>query len=558
MVLLKQHNREKETGNMSKVAQYLQEHLIGEVMTAPDAREYFSTDSSIFKVIPQIIVYPRAENDIRKAARFTWQLAERGRTIPLTARGLGTDQGGGAIGSGIMLVFPAHLNKILALDSGKGTVTVQPGLNYGRLQQTLQTHGMFLPPYPASAEYSTIGGAIANNAAGEKSIKYGVTKDFVRELRVVLANGEVITTGRISKRELSKKMGLSSFEGEIYRSLDSLFNESKTLLEKPQANVSKNVAGYDIWSVKQKDGSMDLTQLIVGSQGTLGIISEAIIETESYNPNKTLLVGYFDDIAKACHANIALQKLTPSAVELVDDNLLKFIDEHNPNQLKDLVSRPIPKIILLVEFDDIVKRQQKKRAKKAKKILEQHAYEVRVTDDDHEQQDFWKIRHSAAAIQWENIGNKKALPVIEDGIVPLERMGDLLDKVYALFKSYDLQIAVWGHAGNANLHMQPFFDLSQVGDRQKVFKIMDEYYQIIIELGGSTTGEHNDGRLRAPYLKKLYGEDIYDVFKKIKLIFDPFNTLNPGIKIDVTLQDLQPIMRQEYSLDHLYDHMPRT
>ena len=543
---------------MSKVAQYLQEHLVGEVMTAPDAREYFATDSSIFTVTPQIIVYPRAENDVRKAARFSWQLAERGRAIPITARGSGTDQGGAAIGSGIMIVFPAHMNKILSLDSGKGIVTVQPGLNYGRLQQTLHTHGMFLPPYPASVDYSTIGGAIANNAAGEKSVKYGVTKDFVRELRVVLANGEVITTGKLSKREVNKKMGLATFEGEIYRSLDSLLNDNKDLITKTQPTLSKNTSGYDVWSIRQKDGSVDLTQLIVGSQGTLGIVTEAVIETETYNPKKTLLVSFFDDVAKAGHAIVALQKLAPSAVELVDDNLLNFLETHNPNQLKDLIKKPIPKIVLLVEFDDISSRQQKKRVKKAKKLLDKHAYEIKVSTDEHEQEDYWKIRHAAATVLWQNIGNRKAIPIIEDGVVPPERFTELLEKVYELFKSYNLDIAVWGHAGNANLHIQPFFDLSQTGDRQRILRLMDDYYKLIISLGGSITGEHNDGRVRGPYVKLMYGDDLYNVFRTIKQIFDPFNTLNPGVKIDVTQQDIQALMRQEYSLAHLYDHMPRS
>lgn len=544
---------------MSKVAEYLQEHLIGEVMTSADAREYFSTDGSVLKLTPQIIVYPRAENDIRKAARFTWQLAERGRSIPLTARGLGTDQGGGAIGSGIMLVFPAHMNKILTLDSNKGLVTIQPGLNYGRLQQTLQTHGMFLPPFPASIEYSTIGGAIANNAAGEKTIKYGVTKDYVRELRVVLANGEVLVAGRYSKRDVNKKMGLPTFEGEIYRTIDTLLTEHKDLLELTRRdNLSKNVAGYDLWNIRDKDGSVDLTQLFVGSQGTLGIITEAKIETESFNPSTTLLVAHFDDIEKVGQAVEAVKKLAPSTLELVDEHLLTFIDTHNTNQLSDVIKKPYPKILLFIEFDDMVPRQQRKRVKKARKVLEKLTTNLQITSDEHEQEDLWKIRHSAAAILWQNIGEKKALPVIEDGIVPTDKLTAFLPKVYELFKTFGLDIAVWGHAGNANLHMQPFFDLSQVGDRQKIFKLMDAYYNLVLEFGGSITGEHNDGRIRAPYLKQMYGEELYELFRKVKQLFDPFNTLNPGVKIDVTVQDLQPLLRQEYSVDHMYNHMPRT
>jgi len=543
---------------MNKVAQYLQEHLVGEVMTSDDAREYFSTDGGIFKVVPQIIVYPRVENDIRKACRFTWQLAERGQSIPLTARGSGTDQGGAAIGHGIMLIFPAHMNKILELNASKGTVTIQPGVNYGKVQQTLQTHGLFLPPFPASMEYSTIGGAIANNAAGEKTIKYGVTRDYVRELTVVLANGEVITTKRLSKRELSHKMGLSNFEGEIYRAVDGLIEDNKDLIEKSRISVTKNAAGYDLWDIKDKDGSFDLTPLFVGSQGTLGIVTQAKLETESYNPKNTLLVGFFDDLSKAEMAIDKIRKLQPSAMEVVDDHLLDFIDKHNPNQLKDLVEKPYAKIVLLVEFDDNSHRSQTKRARKTVKIFKEMATSFKVAHDEEEAANLWKIRHSAAAIIWQSTSNKKALPIIEDGVVPPAKFAEFLEKVYALFNSFGLEIAVWGHAGDANLHMQPFLDLSQVGDRQMVFRLMDAYYKMIIDLGGSTSGEHNDGRLRAPYLKILYGNECYELFEKVKQIFDPYGTLNPGVKTGVSIQDLQSIMRHDYSMNHLYDHMPRT
>lgn len=543
---------------MNKIAQYLQEHLIGEVTTSVDAREYFSTDGSIFKLTPQIIVYPRNENDIRKACRFSWQLAERGHAIAITARGSGTDQGGGAIGDGVMLVFPAHMNKILSLDTNKGLVSIQPGINYGKLQETLHTHGLFLPPFPASMEFSTLGGAIANNASGEKTIRYGSTKNYVKQIKMVLSNGEVITTGRISKHELNHKMGLATFEGEIYRTIDALITDNKDLIEKSQPRVTKNSAGYNVWDIKGKDGTVDLTPLIVGSQGTLGIVSEAKLETESYNPKTTLLVGFFNDIDKAGTATTKLRSLNPSALEIVDEHLLSFVDKYNPNQLAGIVEKPFAKIVLFVEFDDLSNRTQAKKAKKAKKIFASNANKFDITKDLHKQEALWKIRHSAATINWQEIGNKRALPIIEDGVVPPELLSEYLNKVYALFDKFGLEVAVWGHAGDANLHLQPFLDLSQVGDRQKVFKLMDAYYKMIIELGGSTTGEHNDGRLRAPYLESLYGTDIYELFRKIKQLFDPYNTLNPGVKIGVTVQDLQPLMRHEFSMSHLFEHMPRT
>ncbi len=545
---------------MSKVAQYLQEHLSGEVLHTPAIRKYFSTDGGVFTVTPSLVVYPRNEGDVRKTARFTWQLAERGRIIPITARGMGTDQGSAAVGSGAVMVFPAHMNRILEYDGKTGDVVIEPGINYGKLQQTLHTHGRFLPPYPSSMEYSSVGGAISNNASGEKTFKYGCTRDFVKGLRVVLANGEVIETRRLSKRELNKKMGLTSFEGEVYRALDGLIEENKQVIKDMHLNVSKNSAGYDIADVKRKDGSFDLTPLIVGSQGTLAIVSEATIATVPYNPATKLIDEFFEDLDVAQQAIDQISKLpeSPSAMELVDENLLKFLDEHNPNQLKGIVSKPFHKLIVLIEFDNANARTQKRLSKKATKILDKLSVTYKLETEEHEKEELWKIRHSAAAVISHSEGNLKALPIIEDGIVPDGKIHEYIKNVYAMFDKYNLKVAMWGHAGNANLHMQPFLDLSQVGDRQKVFKIIDEYYNMVISMGGSTSGEHSDGRLRAPYLNKLYGDAVYTIFQKTKLIFDPYNILNPGVKIDVTVDDIKPLLRHEYSMEHLADHLPRS
>jgi len=544
---------------MSKAAHYLQEHLLGEVMTSSDARKYFATDSSIFSVAPTLVVYPRNENDVRKTARFTWQLAERGRIIPITARGSGTDQTGAALGNGIMLVFPAHMNRIVELDPKNGAVIVEPGLNYGRLVQTLHTHERFLPPFPESYEYSTIGGAVANNASGEKTLKYGATRGFVKSLRVVLANGEVIETFRLSKRELNKKLGLSTFEGELYRSLDALLEENRNLIEKLDLAVTKNSAGYDLLDIKRRDGSFDLTPLIVGSQGTLGIITEITLDTEMYNPGKDLFLAEFDSVEKAAQAILELRATPqlPSAIEMVDGQLLSLVERLNPNQLKDIIQKPLPSVALLVEVDD-EGRQRRKVAKRTEKVLSEFATRVTSASTPDSQARLWKVRHAAASVMAHSEGQLKPVPIIEDGIVPPEKLHDLISGIYKIFAMERMQVALWGHAGDGNLHVQPFLDLSQIGDRQKAFRIMDAYYKLVIELGGSTTGEHGDGRLRGPYLEQLYGADIYALFTKVKQIFDPYGTLNPGVKTGVRLEDVKPLVRNTYSLSHLYDHMPHS
>lgn len=545
---------------MSKVAHYLQEHITGEVMTGADARRYFATDASIFTLAPAIVVYPRNENDVRKTARFTWQLAERGRIIPVTARGSGTDQSGAALGSGIMMVFPAHMHRILEYDGKSGDVTVEPGINYGKLQQTLNTHNRFLPPYPASMEYSTVGGAIANNAGGERSVKYGSTRDYVKRLRVVLANGEVIETKRLNRRDLNKKLGLNSMEGEIYRQLDQLIEENHDLIQKSVLPVTKNAAGYALADVRGKDGSFDLTPLLVGSQGTLAVVSEATLATEQHNPVTTLMMVFIDDIKITQEIIAELKKLphSPAIIEMVDGHLLDFVHAHNPTLLKGIVEPPFQKIALFIEFDNIADRVQKRMVKRVSKLLNKYHLTYKVETNIDQKEQLWKVRQAAAAILSHEDGGAKPLPIIEDGIVPLERFQEFLYGIYDLFKTQNLSVSVWGHAGNAHLHVQPLLNLGQVGDRQKMFKLFEDYYALVMRLGGSTTGEHGDGRLRAPFLEPLYGPEVYQLFRRVKQIFDPYETLNPGVKIGVSVDDIKPLMRQEYNLAHLYDHLPHS
>lgn len=543
---------------MSKVAHYLQEHLVGEVMTSTDARRYFATDGSILQLAPALIVYPRNENDVRKTARFTWQLAERGRVIPLTPRGGGTNQSGAALGNGIMLVFPAHMNRILEIDTKGSSVAVEPGINYGKLQQTLFTHGRFLPPYPASLEYSTVGGAVATNTGGEKSIKYGDTKHYVKFLRVVLANGEVIETGRLSKRDFSKKLGLATFEGEIYRSVDTLLEEHHGLVERLQRNLTRNNAGYDLLNIKQKDGSFDLTPLFVGSQGTLGIITEINLSTEAHSSQTSLFTAKFDSLEQLQQAVVELRNLPelPSAIEIVDDNLLRQVHELNPNHLKDVIEPPFPLFMLFVEYDD-GERAQKKVAKKLQKIFEKYALESQLTTDPDQQQQYWKIRQATSMVIGHNEGLRRAVPLFDAAVAP-DRLREYLEGIYGILEANGLETGIWGHAGDGLLHLQPRLNLGQVGDRQKAFRLLDEHAKLVLGLGGTLSAETGDGRLRTPYLETMFGPEIYALFQKVKQIFDPYGTLNAGVKFGTSFDDLKTMIRSEYALDHVYDHLPRS
>jgi FAD/FMN-containing dehydrogenase len=538
---------------VSKVGHYLQEHLLGEVVSSTDTRRHFATDGSIFSMAPALVVYPQNENDVRKVARFSWQLAERNR-------GNGTDLGGAAIGSGIALVFPAHMNRIVELDGKSGHVTVEPGINYGKLQQALMTHGRFVPAAPASMEYSTVGGAIANNASGEKSVKYGDMRSYVKSLRVVLANGEVIVTGRLSKRDIGKKLGLATFEGEIYRGVDTLIEEHQKTVDAMGLHVTKNSAGYDLLNVRHRDGSIDLTPLLVGNQGTLAIITEATLDTEPHNPETTLLLAGFNDVSSVAAVIEELRALDemPSAIEMVDRHLIEQVRLHHPNVLKSILEQPYPAVLLLIEFDNS-ERQRKKAARQAQKIFDKYqAVSVDIENDPEKQHELWKIRQLPGLLAARNNGNSRAVPLIDDGAVPPEKFSEYLNGIYAMLKSNRVEAAVWGHAGDGNLHMQPHLDISQIGDRQRAFKLLDEYSRLVIGLGGTTSAAYGDGRLRAPYLQRLYGNEGYALLQKVKHIFDPYGMLNPGVKIDVGLEDIKALIRSDYTPGSHYEHLPRS
>lgn len=540
---------------MKSLVRDLASQLSGEVLVSERARSFFSTDGSIFTVKPELVIYPRNETDIVNTVKFLNWHAQEGKKVPLTARGKGTDQGGGALGSGAVLVLPAHMKSLRGIQ--KNVVSVQPGMIYSTLQTVLHSHGVFLPPYPASIDFSSVGGAVANNAGGEKSVKYGSTRQWVAGLRVVLSNGDVILTRRLNKKELKKKKLQLDFEGHLYRELDRIITENWTHLHDSQPKVSKNSAGYDVWDVKRPDGSFDLSQLIVGSQGTLGIVSEIQFYTQPYNSRATLIAGFFDSVEKAEQAVQHLLPLGPSALEIVDKNLLEYLKKNKPEQLSGLVNpEALPEIVLLCEFDDFKPNHQKKKGKSALKIFEHFASSTRVAVDIYQQEDLWRIRRSAAAVVWAIDQPKKALPIVEDAIVPVEHLQAFLAEVQALFKKYKVQIAMWGHAGNGHFHLQPFLDLKNLRDRGKVYTIADDFYAIVKKFGGSPSGEHNDGMMRGPYLEEFFGEEVYRVFGEVKDLFDPLDFLNPDVKMGATKQGAMVKMRKEYSMKHLSDNLP--
>jgi FAD/FMN-containing dehydrogenase len=540
---------------LSKVAHYLQDHLLGEVSYSPEIRKHFSEDASILRIAPAMVVYPRNENDVRKTASFSWQLAQRGRGLPITARGGGSDTSGAAIGSGILT---AHMNRILSLDQKKENLTIEPGVIYDKLEQTLHTHGLFLPPYPASKHYATIGGGIANNSIGEKSIKYGSTGEYVQRLRVVLANGEAIETGPIAKRELSKKMGHSTLEGAIYRGIDGLLEENADLIASAKNRIQAryNSVGYNIFDIKQKHG-IDLTPLFIGSQGSLGIITEATLEVAKYNPITQVALVSLDHINDLYEVMTKIIDLKPSIFDFINRAAVDQITRVNPNQLKNLLANPRAAIHLFIEFDNPKEADQKKGMKKLKKIIEKVAGDYQISHGVEDQEKIWKVRQSVTTILTQPKGQSKAVPVGEDICVPNANLAKFLHTATEIYANAGLVAPAWGSAGDGVVRMQPMLDLGQLGDRQKLFKLSDSIYRTAIKMGGSISAAAGDGRVRAPYSVLQYGPELHELMLKVKKIFDPYGILNQGVKT-AREEEVKALLRGDYSLAHRHEYLPRS
>lgn len=527
---------------MSKIATYLQEHISGEVTTNPAILTAMGSDAGVLKITPEMVVYPRVTSDIRKIARFAWQLAEKGHVLPLTARGRGTDQTGGAIGKGIILSLPAHMHRILEFDAKQKLVRLQPGVDVRTLNSALLLQGMAIPVQ----ETGTIGGAVAKNLGGLMAGRYGMAGDWVGQLEVVLANGDLLQTERLSKRELAKRKGLQTFEGEIYRAIDGLIEDNKQLIEeKIASDVTDNVGYSSIAQVKRKDGSFDLTPLLIGSQGTLGIISEMIMKTDFTGARKAVAAVAFTNKEVARDALDTLRALQPAFLEYYDATIfaLAAIRGRKYDFLKDVDGKP--SAVVLVGFDDFSDRARARKLKKLDKVLREADCSITSADGD-DAEALLAVRESTAfAVVPEGKG-VSAPPLFDGAYVPAERFEQYQSALAALASKHQIVLPLHSQVLTGLMYARPLLHLHKVGDKQKVFKLIEEYAELVARLGGHLVGEGGEGRTKARSAHKELDPEVAKLFKAVKTAFDPHGIFNPGVKQVTEARHLAQQLRTDY------------
>lgn len=528
----------------------------GEVLEDEETLDKYSTDASIFNIKPKAVVFPKDSSDIKNLVKF----ANDHPDVSLTPRSAGTDMSGGAINDSILMDMTKYFNKIIEIGEDFGLT--QPGVYYRDFEIETLKKGLIFPSYPASKMLCTVGGIASNNSAGEKTLSYGQTKDYVESLKIIFSDGNEYEIKSLSKEELDKKIQQNNFEGEIYKRIFELIEENKDIIEKSKPTVHKNSAGYYLWDVY--DGNtFNLNKLIVGSQGTLGVITEIKFKLVKPKPQSSLLVIYLNNLQNLDQIVNEVLRFSPEAFECYDDQTVHYAVSFLKDMLVDFkLNSPtaiylhflpeiiqnffnqLPKLVLLANFTGDTTEEVVNASKKAQDAIKQFNLKTKICNNPQEAEKFWVIRHESFNLLRHHANHMRTAPFIDDIIVRPEKLPEFLPKLKTIMEKYkgSMLYTLAGHIGDGNFHIIPLVDMTKEETRGAIIQLMEEVNELVIQFKGSLTAEHNDGLIRGPFLPEVFGEDMFQLFKEVKEIFDPKNIFNPHKKTDATMN---------YSLGHL-------
>jgi FAD/FMN-containing dehydrogenase/Fe-S oxidoreductase len=483
----------------------------------------YAIDAGIHKVTPMAVVLIESAEDLETTLAFG-----REHRIPLTARSGGTNLTGNAIGPGIILEF-SKLHRILELNTQDRWVRVQPGIPYAELNRALARHGLIFAPDPSSGEMCKIGGMIGTNAAGPHTLKYGAVKDNLLELTLLTASGRRLTAKTCALDE----PGLEAIRQhhDWVDPLIRLIRKNTPLLKQKKPRVSKNSSGYNLFALAEglEHGVLDLPRLFVGSEGTLGLTIEAVLKLLTKPSRTATALIHLERYAEVGRAVNALLPLRPGALELVDHNTL------------DLIGRDrfgIPKAaqaVLLLELDEEpIEDGMRKAAEICRGFRLAKPIEA-AYDSDH-QKALWRVRQAIypTLYQYDSVGGGKKRPVnfADDVVVRVERLPELIEYLDGLFVRLGVPVAIYGHVGDGNAHINPLLDVNAPEDFERMVRIAREVHETVIErFEGSICGEHGDGRVRGEFVRAMVGDELYRLFREVKRLLDPDGLLNPGVKL---------------------------
>ena len=563
----------------------------------------YSHDASLLEVWPKIVLFPKDSEDIKNLIKWVSKNSARQDLagLSITARCAGTDMSGGAIGESIILDLTRYMNKLiggpLPMDNlsaaGKKTVvrdyagnyplvpsyvSVEPGMFYRDFEKITLAKNLILPCYTASKSLNAMGGMFGNNSAGERTLKYGKMEDYILEAKVIFADGNEYVIKPLNQDELNKKIAQNDFEGNVYKNIFELMNKNEEEIKRAKPDVSKNSAGYYIWNVS-KSNFFDLNKLLVGSQGTLGIITEMTLKIIPENKHSKLVVIFIKKLGPLGRLVDEILTLNPETLETYDDKTMKLAVKFFPDFLKNkgligmikfmwsflpeffmLLTGGFPKLIILAEFAG---EDEKTVDAKCKQLVKNFSAQdgpaldwnlkIHITKSETEANKYWDIRRESFTLLRKHVKGMRTAPFIDDIIVRPEFLPKFLPELNTILGKYNLTYTLAGHAGDGNFHIIPLMDFKHPDTPKIIIELGELVYDLVIKYHGSINAEHNDGLIPTPFLRKMYGDKIIDIFKQIKEIFDIKNIFNPGKKVPVF--DLDNPIAQAGTKEYIATHI---
>ncbi|MHA2029147.1 MAG: FAD-linked oxidase C-terminal domain-containing protein, partial [Candidatus Kariarchaeaceae archaeon] len=493
------------------------------------SRNLWSTDASMYQIIPTAIVTPKSIDDVITVVRYCYE-----NNLPIHPRGGGAGLIGACIGEGVVIDFSTHMNQMIALSLEEKWFKVQPGRKLALIQEELAKYNLFLPPDPASAEYCVIGGNIGTNAGGSHSVKYGLMAKYTDGLTVVLANGEQIQTQpyKLDDPNYLNIKKSDTLEGKIYREVERIYLDNEELITNGYPEVNFNIAGYELRGLI-KDGYIDLTRLFVGSEGTLGTIVEIKMRVMVKPQHSMMVIAYFKDAISMGKATYEAVQMGSSAVEVLDYRLMEVLKTREEKLTADIPDDM--EYMLGIEFDGDDEIEIEKNITQLNSRISEEtdlAFKTEIAKTDAQLLNYWTIRKLALPLLGQvNDNGRKIVPVIEDASVPAKDLPEYLEEIILVMENNGVPFAMYGHAGKGLVHIRPLVNLKLQDNIDAMVTVSEASFKKAKSLKGTMSGEHGDGRVRSIYIRELYGDELYNLLSRVKNVFDYKNILNPGIKI---------------------------
>lgn len=541
----------------TEILDELKKEFQGDTDTTEPTLKMYSRDASLFEIKPKAVLFPKNSKDVQAVVRWIGRNKEKDPTLSITARSAGTDMTGGPLNQSVILDFTRYMNKMGEITPEYGVV--EPGCFYRDFDKATRKIERIMPTYTASREICAVGGMVANNAGGEKSIKYGKTENHIKKLKVVFSDGNEYEIKPMTLAELEQKITENNFESNLYKKIYELIKDNYEVITSAKPDVSKNSSGYYLWNVYDKEKqTFDLCRLITGSQGTLGIVTEITFKLTPIERYSNLLVVFLPSLDHVSDLVTRIIPFKPESLETYDDKsmilavrfffdffkqlgfwgALKLGFQFIPETFM-ILTGGVPKLILMVEFTGHSEEDVRVKLVDVRDHLKDFHFKMHIAKNSGEAEKYWDIRHESFNLLRKHVHGKRTAPFIDDLIVKPEYLPQFLPKVRALIDEYKLDYTVQGHLGNGNFHIIPLMDLDSPLSIDTILELSKKVYSVVHEFKGSNSAEHNDGIIRTPYLLEQFGPDVVGLFEKTKNIFDPQNIFNPNKKVGGTFEDIK-------------------